>query len=70
MSSANLLRVQSVSLQSVSLLKMLKITGVKIDPWGTLLITSLHPDTELLSSGYDQPTNYEIVKNIEHLPIL
>jgi len=33
---------------SMSLIKMLKNTGPKTDPWGTPLVTGFHPDTEPL----------------------
>ena len=46
-SSANLLRVHSMPL-SMSLIRMLKSTGPRTDPWGTLLVPGLHPDTDPL----------------------
>jgi len=45
--SADLLRVRSIPL-SMSLIKMLKSTGSKKDPWRTSLITGLQLDLELL----------------------
>ncbi len=44
-SSANLLRVYSIP-SSMSLIKMLKSTSPKTDPWGTPLVTGLHLDIE------------------------
>ena len=46
-SSANLLRVHLTPL-SVSLMKILKSFGLSTDPWGTLLVTDLHPDMDSL----------------------
>jgi len=45
LSSVNLLRVHSIP-SSMLLMKMLKSTGPKTDPWGTPLVTSLHLDIE------------------------
>ena len=47
--SENVLRVHSISL-SMSLIKVLKSTGPKTDPWGTLLVTSLYLGIELLTA--------------------
>jgi len=48
-SSVNLLRVHSIPLP-MPLIKMLKSIRFKTDPWGTLLITDLHLNTEPLST--------------------
>ena len=46
-SSVNLLRVYSIQLL-MSLMRVLKSTRVSTDPWGTPLITGLHPGIEPL----------------------
>ena len=45
-SSANLLRVHS-SPSPMSLMKMVKSTGPRTDPWGTTLITVLHLEVRM-----------------------
>ena len=63
-SSANLLRVHSIQLL-MSLIKMLKSTHPKTDPWGTPLITSFHLDIEpLITTLCLQPFNQFFIHRV------
>jgi len=65
-SSANLLRMHSIP-SPMSLIKMLKSTGPKTVPWGTLLVTSLHLDIELLITTLClQPFNQFLFQRVVH----
>ena len=66
LSSANVLRVHSI-LSPMSLIKMLKSTGPKTVPWGTLLFTGLHLDIEpSITTLRLQPFNQFLVHWVIH----
>jgi len=55
--TSKLLRVHSIP-SLMSMMKMLKSTSPKTDPWGTPLMTSLHLDTQPLTATlWLQPSN-------------
>ena len=52
---------------SVSLITILKSTSPKMDPWGVPLITSLHLDTQPLTTAlWPQPSNQFLVSPSNH----